>query len=217
MLDLGLALATNIAYFNRIGARLRVFDLEETLREAGLWTSTLKPDPWRERAIAALAVSESEQYDLVFAWDFPNLLGRERWLPIAQALIARLAPRGMFHLLVRTGKEMPALPSHFRLTAAETIREEPQSHERLGAPRFSHAEVERLHPGLAAARSFLDKHGVQEFLLERAEQLSLRRAPSPSSASPAPTTRAERKRGPGAAKESFPSRAAFAFFRRVLS
>lgn len=173
VLDLGPALATNIAYFNRIGARLRVFDLEETLREAGLWASPLKIGPWSERANAALALSGQESFDLVFAWDFPNLLGRERWLPIAEAVISRLTPHGMIHLMVRSGKEMPAQPSRFRLTAAETIREELQGNESLTAPRFSHAEVERLHPGLAAARSFLDKHGVQEFLLERAERLDL--------------------------------------------
>jgi hypothetical protein len=173
VLDLGPALATNIAYFNRIGARLRVLDLAETLREAGLWASPLKPGPWSERANSALALSEQESFDLIFAWDFPNLLGRERWMPIAQTLVSRLSPHGMFHLLVRSGKEMPAQPSHFRLTTADTIREELHGNESLSAPRFSHAEVERLHPGLAAARSFLDKHGVQEFLLERAEQLDL--------------------------------------------
>jgi hypothetical protein len=122
---------------------------------------------------AALALSAEQHFDLVLVWDLPNYLGRQRWPAVAHLLVEKLAPGGMLHLLARGGKAMPAVPGHFRITAAEAVREETRTPDTLEPPRFSHGEIERLNPGLAAARSFLDKHGVQEFLLEHASELNL--------------------------------------------
>ncbi len=173
VLDLGPALAANITFFRRLQARVRVLDFESTLRESSLWEQPKKLPLWEKELVAALALDPDERFGLILAWDFPNYLGRERWPVVARLLVARLAPGGMVHQLARSGHVMPAQPGHFRITAAETIREEVRSPDNLEPPRFSHGEVERLNPGLAAARSFLDKHGIQEFLLEHAGELNL--------------------------------------------
>lgn len=173
VLDLGPALASNVDYFNRLGARLRIADLEGSLRDEDLWLAPAKPAAW-ERAIAPLlAAGAGESYDLVLAWDLLNYLGRERWSVVARELTARLAPGGMLHLLSRTGKLMPATPGRYRWIANDRLREQPRDAATVTPPRFSHGEIERLHPGLAAARSFLDKHGLQEYLLEHADELKL--------------------------------------------
>jgi len=173
VLDFGPALTANIELFRRIQARVRVLDFEGSLLEAKLWETPRKAIQWEGALDGALGLGAHERFDLVLAWDFPNYLGKERWAAVARRLVERLSPRGVLHLLVRSGKEMPARPSHFRITAGESIRESQRARDRLEPPRFSHGETERLHPGLGAARSFLDKHGLQEFLLERAETLNL--------------------------------------------
>jgi hypothetical protein len=173
VLDLGPALAANVAFFRRLQARLRVSDLEGTLAEAGIWSPPKKLGRWPAQVASVLSAGSDEQYDLILTWDFSNFLGRERWPAVAELLVERLRPTGVVHLLARTGREMPALPGQFRITAADTIRETPRVTETVPPPRFSHGEIERLHPGLAAARSFLDKHSVQEFLLEHADVLNL--------------------------------------------
>jgi len=173
VLDLGPALSINVAFFRRLQAKLNVLDFETTLADAGLWDAPKKLGPWESALPAALALALEQRFDLVLAWDFPNYLGRERWPVVARQLVAHLSPGGMVHLLARSGKQMPAVPGHFRITAAESVREELRSGDILEPPRFSHGEIERLNPGLAAARSFLDKHGVQEFLLEHASELNL--------------------------------------------
>jgi len=173
VLDLGPPLAQNVAFFNRLGARLEVFDLESTLRDERLWVAPAKLAHWRERAPAALGLGAAASFDLILVWDLPNYLGRERWPTLAERLVARLAKGGMLHLLARTGREMPERPSLFRWVEIDAIREEPRGDERVPAPRFSHGEIEKLHPGLAAAKSFLDKHGLQELLLEHADELKL--------------------------------------------
>lgn len=152
---------------------MRVADLEGSLRDEGLWDEPLPLAVWERRMAPLFDACGEESYGLVLAWDLPNHVGRERWPSVARELVARLEPRGMLHLLARTGKEMPAEPSRYRWTSGEQIHESPTSSGRAVPPRYSHGEIERLHPGMAAAKSFLDKHGLQEFLLERVGELNL--------------------------------------------
>lgn len=173
ILDLGPPLAQNVSFFNRLGARVRILDLEATLVEERLWVAPAKLDHWEARVPAVLDLDPEARFDLVLAWDLMNYLGRERWPTVAKELVARVAPGGMVHLLARTGKEMPDRPSHFRWIDSDQIREEPRATATRQAPRLSHGEIEKLNPGLAAAKSFLDKTGLQELLLERSEELNL--------------------------------------------
>lgn len=172
VLDLGAVSSVNVEFFNRIQARLVVFDLEATLEEAGLWEAPAKLPPWVARVPAALSLRD-QRFDLILAWDYSNYLGRERWPAVARELASRLAPHGSLHILVRSGKTMPSRPGRYQLASKETILEESHRYGTIAPPRFGHAEIERLHPGLAAAKSFLDKHGVQEIVLERSEELNL--------------------------------------------
>jgi hypothetical protein len=172
VLELGPLLAANLAVFCELGVRLRVVDLESSLAEAGM-AEPPTGAAW-ERALPELVpFAADERFDLILAWDLPNHLGRERWQPLAARLAAQLAPGGALHLLVRIDKEMPARPSHYRIVEPGILSEERRTSGLVPAPRFSHAEVEKLTPGLAAAKSFLGKHGVQEFLLEHSEELHL--------------------------------------------
>jgi len=166
VLDLGPALAANVAFFNGIGARLRIADLDDAVDEAGL--REVSAAVWERRVGELARFRDDERFDLVLAWDLPNYFGRERWPAVAALLIPRLTANGCLHLLARVGAEMPADPCRYRIVDAGTISEEVTAIETLPAPRFPHAEVEKLHPGLVAPRSHLGKHGVQEFLLEPA-------------------------------------------------
>jgi hypothetical protein len=177
VLDLGAVSSVNVDFFNRLQAKILVFDLEDTLREAGLWDAPAKLPPWLARLGEVVTLGD-QRFDLILAWDYANYLGRDRWPAVARELASRLAPRGSLHLLLRSGKTMPSRPGRYRLASKESIVEEAHSFGTTSAPRFAHAEIERLHPGLAAAKSFLDKHGVQEIVLERSEELNL--APRPT-------------------------------------
>jgi hypothetical protein len=171
VLDLGPALAANVAFFEVIGARLRIVDLDASLEEVDLLA--LPPAAWAARLPELLAFHEHESFDLVLAWDLPNYLGRERWPAVAGHLIARLSRNGAFHLLVRVGADMPARPCRYRILDQGLISEEALTSTRVPAPRMPHAEVEKLHPGLVAPRSHLGKHGVQEYVLEHAERYDM--------------------------------------------
>ncbi len=165
ILDLGPALAANVEFFCRLGARLSIADLAGALAEGALPAT---PARWRELLPELLPFKDEVRFDLVLAWDLANYAGRERWPWVAAELTPHLAAGGAIHLLAQVGHEMPASPARYRIVEPGTISEEPRSATRIATPRFSHAEIEKLHPGLVAPRSFLGRHGVQEFLLEPA-------------------------------------------------
>lgn len=165
ILDLGPALAANVDFFCRLGARLRIADLAAAFEEGA---PPVTPARWRELLPELLPFRIDERFDLVLAWDLANYAGRERWPVVAAHLTPYLAAGGSIHLLVQVEKEMPAFPARYRIVEPGTISEERRSAARIATPRFSHAEIEKLHPGLVAPRSFLGRHGVQEFLLEPA-------------------------------------------------
>lgn len=168
VLDLGPALAANLACFNDLRARLRIADLDAAIDELGVREAP--PAAW-ERALAQLLpLREGERFDLVLAWDLPNYLGKERWPALARRLTERLNPAGALHLLARVSATMPARPCHYRILSPGMLSEDVLVIETLPAPRLPHAEVERLHPGLVAPRSHLGKHGVQEYVLEHASR-----------------------------------------------
>lgn len=166
VLDLGPALGANIAWFEKARARVRVVDLERSIDDEAAREAI--PAIWERKVPHLLAFDDGERFDLVLAWDLPNYVGRERWPAIARRIVERLQPAGSFHLLVRVGAEMPARPCLYRIVEGGLLSEEIVSTAVAPAPRWPHAEIEKLHDGLVAPRSHLGKHGVQEYVLEHA-------------------------------------------------
>ncbi len=171
VLDLGRALAANVAFFHPFGVRLRIADFDRTVDEEGARDAILAL--WERRLPHLLPFHAGERFDLVLAWDLPNYFSRERWLAVARRVTERLAPGGALHMLVRVGAEMPEHPCDYCIVEPGTLSEEIVSTVLAPAPRLPHADVEKLHPGLVAPRSHLGKHGVQEYVLEHAAEYNL--------------------------------------------
>lgn len=166
VLDLGPALAANVAYFQIAGARLRIADLDRSILESN--AANDRGPAWDRRLEELLPFAEGESFDLVLAWDLPNYLGRERWPAVARRIVERVSLSGSFHLFSRVAAEMPARPCLYRIGLPGTISEEIVVGAVAPAPRLPHAEIEKLHPGLVALHSHLGKHGVQEYVLQPA-------------------------------------------------
>lgn len=166
VLELGPALGANIAYFQTLGARVRVVDLERAIDDEEAREAI--PAIWERKLPRLLPFFDGEQFDLVLAWDLPNYVGRDRWAAVARRIVERISPAGSLHLFARVGAEMPARPCLYRIAAPGQVEEEVRTAAVAPAPRLPHAEIEKLHPGLVAPRSHLGKHGVQEYVLEQA-------------------------------------------------
>lgn len=171
VLDLGPALAANLAFFQPFGVRLRIADFDRTVDEEEARDAI--PALWERRLPHLLPFHAGERFDLILAWDLANYFSRERWLAVARRMTERLTPGGSLHMLVRVGAEMPRHPCTYRIVEPGTLSEEILSEATMAAPRLPHADVEKLHPGLVAPRSHLGKHGMQEYVLEHAAEHNL--------------------------------------------
>lgn len=171
VLDLGRALAANLAFFQPLGVHLRIADFDRTVDEEEARDAI--PALWERRLPHLLPFHAGERFDLILAWDLANYFSRERWLAVARRVTERLTPGGALHMLVRVGAEMPDRPCIYRIVEPGILSEEIVSTTLMAAPRLPHADVEKLHPGLVAPRSHLGKHGMQEYLLEHAAEHNL--------------------------------------------
>jgi hypothetical protein len=171
VLELGPPLGANIAFFQTLGARVRVVDLDRTIDDEA--ARDVIPAIWERKLPHLLPFYDGEQFDLVLAWDLPNYLGRDRWAAVARRIVERISPAGSLHLFARVGAEMPARPCFYRILALGLVEEDVRTAAVAPAPRLPHAEIEKLHPGLVAPRSHLGKHGVQEYVLEQASAHNL--------------------------------------------
>lgn len=158
VLDLGPAIADNVAALGPCVAQLYVVDL---FRES---TGAVPAS-----ALDALLSGPEGAFDLVLAWDALCYLSPE---PAARfvAHLAGLCRRGgRLHALVFAADAMPASPGRYRMLEGGRLRYEPISGDSVGAPQLKPAEVEKLLSGFQVDHAFLLSHGVREYVATRTD------------------------------------------------
>jgi len=164
ILDLGAAVGPNVGFFSRYSCHLDIVDLLGTIAAKGL-SAALEADP--AAALRQVLPEPHADVDVVLAWDVLNYLGRPQLRALAERLGALCRPGGHVFALISTAKQMPELPTAYRIVDEQTLDYRPRSAALRPSPRIPPAEVEKLAPGFAVERSVLMRHGVQEYLLAR--------------------------------------------------
>jgi len=164
VLDLGAALGSNVERLAEYGCRLDIEDLyaSKSAPEGG---GGLGPDFFAD----FLASAEGRQFDLVLAWDLFNYLDRKELGDLGRRLRLCCRPGALIFALVSYHKMIPAQPIRFRFIDQDQdqlIYERRTAVERPG-PRFVPAELNALLGGFQVDRSFLLRHGIQEYLFLR--------------------------------------------------
>lgn len=162
VLDLGPALGSNVDFFARFGCKLYIEDLFSAVVES--------PVDGDERLDFArhLACPDREPIDLVFAWDLFNYLSRKELLALGRELAGLCRPGAMVFALLSYVKQIPAQPLRFRIQDEESLLYLPQTSAERPSPRYASSDMADLFPGFTVDRSFLLRHGYQEYLLLRA-------------------------------------------------
>jgi hypothetical protein len=159
LLDLGPAVGTNVEFLTAsFPCRLHVADLYRSLAAEG----TRFSDP--EADLGALfrrALPAPERgFDLVLGWDL-----------LDYALAGVLAPLcrsgGQMFLMVSTHREISQLPVTYLFRDAGTLVYRGRAERTRAGPRYRPADVADLMPGFTVHRTYLLRHGVQEYLLAR--------------------------------------------------
>lgn len=170
VLDLGPAVGANVDFLSRrFVCKLEVGDLYRSL----VADPRRFNDPDAEAATAlmhdALAPA-GEPYDLVLAWDLLNYLTRPQIRALATLLAASCRPGARLFAMVVTRGEMPPAPLVYLLGEDGELVYRDLPGQVRPAPRYRPAEIDQLTPGFTVDRSFLLRHGIQEFLLLRSDQ-----------------------------------------------
>jgi len=175
VLDLGSPFHANVARLARLAPKLAVADLAGALQDGMPAAAAI------DEAFSVLAPGgPAEPFQLVLAWDLPSHLGRDHLPRLGNRLAPRCAEGCLLHVLLETGRTMPALPRRYRIRDDESLEQESLTAEELACPRLQPGELDRLLPGFAVEKSRLLVHGVQEVLLartDRAEVPITRQAP----------------------------------------
>lgn len=167
VLDLGSAVGANVEFFSRFAGRLSIADFHGSLT-----TDETLAVRFHEHPAAVLPEllppQEAHQgYDVLLVWDLFNYLTREQMQALGTHL-GRLARPGAHLLaLVATATEIPAEPRSYRIEEGRSLRYTTSVTRPRKSPRWAPAELGRSLPDFTVDRSYLLRHGVQEYLMLR--------------------------------------------------
>ena len=162
VLDLGPAVGANLEF---LSSRYRC-----RLQFADLWGSApvhrfADPEADPAALMAELLPLESPPFDLVLAWDLLNYLRREQIRALAEHLAPACRPGGRLFAMVLTGREIPRRPLTYEMRPGGELVYRGAGGPTRPGPRYRPAEIDDLTPGFTVDRSYLLRHGVQEYLL----------------------------------------------------
>ncbi len=165
VLDLGSAVGSNVEFLSSYGCKLYIEDLYSALSSR---TSTTEGEIVGPEFFSEfLNLPEDTRFDVVIAWDLFNYLKRKELAYLAVELRRICRPGAFLFALVSILKQVPAQPYRFRIVDEETLSYERRSPTDRPSPRFAPAEINDSLRGFRVDRSFLMRHGVQEYLLVR--------------------------------------------------
>jgi len=164
LLDLGLALGSNVDFFADRGYRLQIADLYRSLPPEA---PVLEPEQLAEPLAAALP-EPAEGAALVLAWDLFNYFPLRALSAVGDRLARCMAPDGVIFALLATLKTMPPQPQRYRVLDAQTLETtETDAATAVDAPRYRQPDLERALPAFRVETTYLLRAGAQEYIFRR--------------------------------------------------
>jgi SAM-dependent methyltransferase len=165
VLDLGSTVGANVEFLSKYGCKLFLEDLYAAL-------STRVPTGGEEHANPQffadfLGIPEDTRFDVILAWDLFNYLHRKELAAFSEQLRRYTESGALLFALISYHKTIPAQPYRFRIQDEQHLIYDRRTAAERPSPRLAPAEVTNLLKGFRVDRSFLLKHGIQEYLLVR--------------------------------------------------
>jgi len=114
-----------------------------------------------------LSFPDDTCFDAVLVWDLINYLERREVAALARQLARFCRPGAQLFALISILKQIPAEPLRFRILDQEHLAYETRTSAVRPCPRYAPAELSELLRGFRLDRSFLMRHGIQEYLFAR--------------------------------------------------
>lgn len=169
ILDLGPAVARNVEFFSRYRCRLHIVDLLGLL--AGEPESAVRLELAPKAFFDELLSIETQQFDLVLAWTVFDHLEMDAARHLASRL-ARLTHVGArLYAIVATGHGAGATGLSFAICEHDTLEYRPTGRPDHRSVPLNSAAFARLLAGFAIDESVVLRHGFQEYVAVRLEDL----------------------------------------------
>jgi hypothetical protein len=166
VLDLGSVVGSNVEFLSQYGCKLYIEDLYAALSSAQRGEGEIvSPEFFAE----FLSLPDDTRFDVVFAWDIFNYLQRKELAYLGLQLRRFCPPGALLFAQISILKQIPAQPYRYKIKDEQNLIYERRTPTERPSPRFAPAEVTGLLKGFRVDRSFLLKHGIQEYLLLREE------------------------------------------------
>lgn len=160
ILDLGPAVGSNVEFLSQLGCKLHIGDLYASRSTA------VEGEELGQEFFEQLFPADA-RLDVVLAWDLFNYLQRKEMIRLGALFRRNCRPGALIFALMWIQKQIPAQPIRFRmLENGQLIYERRTTLERPG-PRYAPAEISGMLKGFGVDRSFLMRHGIQEYLFVR--------------------------------------------------
>jgi hypothetical protein len=163
MLDLGPAVGSNVEFLSQLGCKLHIGDLYASR------ASAMEGEELGQEFFEQLFPADA-RLDVVLAWDLFNYLQRKEMARLGALLRRNCRPGALVFALMSIQKQIPAQPIRFRMQeGGQLVYERRTGLDRPG-PRYAPAELTGFLKGFHVDRSFLLRHGIQEFLFVRDDE-----------------------------------------------
>jgi hypothetical protein len=165
VLDLGAAVGANLEYYSQFADHVRVVDLladGEPLPFQGD-----SDQPRLERVVRTMFPDAWGPYDLVFVWDLLNYLQEGEARAVVGRAIELCNPGAALLSLVVSTEVMSERPLRFTILDRATLEYRAVTPDTTRSPGWPSSTIERIHRGCRMERSFLLRHGIQEYVAVR--------------------------------------------------
>lgn len=163
ILDLGSAVGSNVELLSQIGCKLHIGDLYASRSTA------VEGEELGQEFFEQLFPADTK-LDVVLAWDLFNYLQRKEMARLGVLLRRHCKPGALIFTLMWSQKQIPAQPIRFRIQEKGHLLYERRTELERPGPRYVPAEISGLLKGFRVDRSFLLRHGIQEYLFVRDDE-----------------------------------------------
>ncbi|MDY7093563.1 MAG: class I SAM-dependent methyltransferase [Acidobacteriota bacterium] len=164
VLDLGPAAGSNLETLAALGCRLHVTDLYRGLAEANAAHGD-NDGSFGQVCDELLPPAGGEPYEVILAWDVLDYLGRPELTALMQRLIPLCHSGTQLFCMVSIRRQIPARPLAYRILAPDRLAAIGNQEATRPGPRYHQPDLLRAMPGFEVRKSFLLRHGMQEYLL----------------------------------------------------
>lgn len=163
ILDLGPALEENVRFWSQFSCMLHIQDFYRSYRNL---KATVVPEEELEEAALSVLLPFSDEtvFDIILAWDLFNYFDLRELEVLIQRLSRWCRPGSKLFMLISDLPNIPVSPTMFRILNREQMIHEIPTQETRPCPRHQPREIARLMARFTVSRSFLLRHGIQEYV-----------------------------------------------------